>query len=914
MAGLDEEQHYDRFDVDNDFEGGEWIGGEFFYTDDEYESRGRKGGRQKADYSRPVGFVSSGVIKHGDDDEEGAAKEAGGAPAGLGFSAAGAAGVGASARTGLGANGASREQPREEGPRGGLGLGFGGAGGGGGGGLGFSGGGGGLGFSSGAGLGSAGGGGGAPAYTRVKAEPRGAGGEEEDEEEEEFLPTAFGKRVKQKADERRKKQEAAAKEEKARSKAKAAGDMKFEQHTRGIGQKLLGKMGYVEGQGLGRNKQGISRPIEAKLRPKGMGMGFGDRTEPKMLVEGKEEEGGRGKKQQAGEAAVDVKKEAKLWKRRNADDRAKRSYKTASEVLEEAGEKGGGGAGAERQTIIDMRGPQARVVTNLEHLNVQDERGDGSGAVPMPELQHNLRLLVDLAEADIQRLDAKLRHEKDTAVILGKEQERLQEEVRLQQEAVDRMGFVLEAVSKAQAAHMSLEELEGTYHELRAAHREEYTMYNLAAAALAQVLPRLGLLLQHWSPLEQPELGAAEFAAWRPLLESESQRQGVLQHDMGDADDPFTRLVAELLLPPLRKDLTNSWDPRDAARLERFMEVWEPLLPRGALDHVMLHLVLPRLRQAVTAWDPLRDTVALHTWLHPWLPFLGQQMTEFWPVIRFKFANALQAWHPSDQSAHIILAPWHKVFDSRDWEALLARSIVPKLAFALQELAINPAHQDLEPFQWVMAWQDVMPPGQLVSLLEQFFFPQWHAVLRHWLANSPNYDEVTRWYLGWKSQFPEDLLDHERVRAQMGAALNLMNHAVDGGAQQSQWAQAANGGYGGFGVPSPAAPPLTAGPPPPPLPAAQPPLPAAPFDPSSLTLRQLVEHYAAEVGVEFLPKPGRMFEGLQVYAFGTVSCVVDNAQNLVRAQLGDKWASVSLEQLHDEHQRRAQAKAGGGRG
>mgnify|MGYP001042653856 FL=1 len=49
------------------------------------------------------------------------------------------------------------------------------------------------------------------------------------------------------------------------------------------------------------------------------------------------------------------------------------------------------------------------------------------------------------------------------------------------------------------------------------------------------------------------------------------------------------------------------------------MEVWEPLLPRGALDHIMLHLVLPRLRQAVTAWDPLRDTVALHTWLHPWL-------------------------------------------------------------------------------------------------------------------------------------------------------------------------------------------------------------------------------------------------------------------------------------------------------
>ena len=56
---------------------------------------------------------------------------------------------------------------------------------------------------------------------------------------------------------------------------------------------------------------------------------------------------------------------------------------------------------------------QARLVTNLEHLNVDvDGESTGGGGVPMPELQHNLRLLVDLAEADIARTDGKLRQEK----------------------------------------------------------------------------------------------------------------------------------------------------------------------------------------------------------------------------------------------------------------------------------------------------------------------------------------------------------------------------------------------------------------------------------------------------------------------------------------------------------------------
>ncbi|VFR01385.1 unnamed protein product [Cuscuta campestris] len=47
----------------------------------------------------------------------------------------------------------------------------------------------------------------------------------------------------------------------------------FENHTKGFGSKMMARMGFVEGMGLGKDSQGITTPIHAVRRPKSQGLG-----------------------------------------------------------------------------------------------------------------------------------------------------------------------------------------------------------------------------------------------------------------------------------------------------------------------------------------------------------------------------------------------------------------------------------------------------------------------------------------------------------------------------------------------------------------------------------------------------------------------------------------------------------------
>jgi hypothetical protein len=49
-----------------------------------------------------------------------------------------------------------------------------------------------------------------------------------------------------------------------------------------------------------------------------------------------------------------------------------------------------------------------------------------------------------------------------------------------------------------------------------------------------------------------------------------------------------------------------------------------------------------------------------------------------------------------------------------------------------------------------------------------------------WLNSSPNFEEVSKWYVGWKSLFNEKILQHPNIKTKLSYALAMMNRSVSG--------------------------------------------------------------------------------------------------------------------------------------
>lgn len=657
----------------------------------------------------------------------------------------------------------------------------------------------------------------------------------------------------------------------------------WEMYTKGVGSKLLQKMGYQHGKGLGKNLQGIIEPIEAKKRPGAGSIGLygpeSTTTKPRKGVDLVKD----------AEMSDDNEEEVtnrKAWKR---NDKTIKCYtKSFDDIIKDSLNQSWNNQNSDLTgvKIIDMTGPEQRMLTGLSQLHQSKpekpkddyEITDFNTRFDVPELKQNIQRLILLSEKNLM----KRKHEHDYN--LNNICDLKEETVRLEQ-LISELKKKLDNLEKFSDFIASLEDIQHTDEQLTV----EIALTKFEIFFTDELKNELKLL----------KIDNLILCIFNGILRQELRKWHPFDLYSIDYLSLFKRLknlvyksrTFEILL-------WNNWFPAVSRSLQcwpsmknyepiiLFVNNWRPVLPKWLYEHFIVNNLISRLQKDVEEWNPLTDTVTIHSWIHPWLPVilvsddtkeeLNYLFEPIYTTIRMKLSKALTNWHPSDSSARLILEPWKNVFTESSMQTFLDRNIAPKLEQAIQSMTINPNQQSINEWNWVLSWQTLISLHTIVSILERFFFPKWLKILYIWLSSgAANFAEVSSWYQSWKNLMGEQLVNHITVKDYLKKALIMMDHAVNLNTGLKNFATYLNSST----INEPATQPE---PKPQPIPSQPNPLmqmniPAGvTINNDQLSFRNMVEMKAAENGILFMPLANRFEDGRQIFKFGQYLIYIDN--------------------------------------
>ncbi|BFZ60664.1 hypothetical protein YB2330_001706 [Saitoella coloradoensis] len=652
----------------------------------------------------------------------------------------------------------------------------------------------------------------------------------------------------------------------------------------GFGAKMLAKMGYVEGQGLGSKGQGIVNPIETKLRSGRLGVG----GMKEMTEQAREEARRRGVVFSDDEDDVQKKRKAKINKEGGAGTprmgagrgrREKEVFRTAEEIAVEAG---GLVIPPALAKIVDMTGREMKTISASEGVGT-----------PNGENKQDVEMKIALmARRELEAYASEWKGLQDQKKYVEQEEKRLAKVVDDETEQITRLERLIALVveiedmsstSTGDEGEEALDWISAKLEQMQFQYRDENEAFELDQVAVGAITPFIKQALASWDPLSQPTYLLDYFHRWRGVLriksksdiEAEFETNGFLGEER-EKTTYYETLMMQVWLPKVRSAINNEWDSLHPGPVLHVLEAWEQLLPPFISQSVLEQLILPKLHAAVQEWNPRRKGPEPHTWVFPWLPLLGEHMAEVVDDVRRKFGKVLAGWRVEDGVVEG-LEEWREVFGKGEMEGMLVKHLIPKLASVLRvDFEVDPADQKLEPLGLVFPWLPFFRPSTFGQLFEAEFFPKWLNILYLWLTDEPNYTEVSQWYQFWQEVFPGDMRSIPAVRKGFAKGLDMMNQSLDLGARAAKEL-----------APPAAGPAKPIAPPPKPVEKVQ---PKKYVQQVETTFKDIVEDFCAEHNLLLVPTrkahevTGKPLMRVTASASGTGGVLVYLDQDVVWAQ------------------------------
>ncbi|GAA6003180.1 mRNA splicing protein SPP382 [Rhodotorula paludigena] len=597
-----------------------------------------------------------------------------------------------------------------------------------------------------------------------------------------------------------------------------------------VGMKMLEKMGWQSGTGLGKERQGIVTPVGEgqKLRKKNAGIQSGERSKGALLEEARrkghagDDETGDSATRAAAAAEKKHAAHANAWQsaRPKKEKKAKTQYKTYEEIV---AEQGVGEGEMQQELLVDLNG-QALPNQSLSSLPAF---GAGSAdPTRLPELRHNLTLLCSTFSSTLRSLAREGAGVEQRRAYLASEEQRMRRVVEAQERKLAQLRGIVQCVERVRELESEAVELcralegqgdeavkpeevlgrfEDEFDRLLGEFAGEYEEMGLDEVVVGAITPVLRRLWQSWDPLASPSYTVSQLKRFRKLFlidkhaipsTAEPSKELDVYGAQAQADKiaaarkrqaerqmtAYETLMWTVWLPRVRSAVNNSWSPANPQPLVSLYTAWLPLLPSFLRDNMLDQLILPKVSSAIADWSPSSAkrgaSPPLHSLVFPWLEHAGERMDIVLDEAKRKVRGWLKGWKARD-GVPSGLEAWKDAFSKSDWVTLLLKHVLPQLGALLRDkFVVNPRSQDLAPLDAVLGWRTLLRSSMLSQLIEAEFFPKWGDALYVWLTSEPNLEQVAEWYSWWKSYFGDEVVALSGVSRGFRKGLDLMNQAM----------------------------------------------------------------------------------------------------------------------------------------